>query len=70
MKLMGVKFSAVNIEKIMMGVLGGSSLVAITIVLCLILNDAKSYGGESSSYIRTTFPTYNSTDMAVISESF
>ena len=66
MKLMGVKFSAVNNEKIMMGVLGGSSLVAITIVLCLILNDTMCYGGASSNYIRTTFPTYNSTDMAVI----
>lgn len=57
-----------------MGVLGSSFssyLVAVTIVLGLVLNSAVlCYGGTTSNYTRTTFPTYNNTDMPVDSEAF
>ncbi|KAK7850350.1 purple acid phosphatase 2 [Quercus suber] len=55
----------------MMGVLGSSSSsLAITVVLGLILNAVVCYGGTSSNYSRTAFPTYNNTDMPVDSEAF
>ena len=55
----------------MMGVLGSSSSsLAITVVLGLILNAVVCYGGTSSNYSRTAFPTYNNSDMPVDSEAF
>jgi len=54
----------------MMGLLGSSSSLAITVVLGLILNAAVCYGGTSSNYTRTAFPSYNKNDMPVNSEAF